>query len=87
MPGSAGRAFSPEPRECFFPWNRCHPTAFEVVVTPIKRLSREGDILEEIGNNVLDQLIAWPAALAGQLIKLRLHVGFETDFHGLRSFI
>lgn len=57
LPGAAGRALGPEPREHFIAGDEFNPAAFQIVVAPIKRFPRKGDFVEEISHDILHQLI------------------------------
>jgi hypothetical protein len=86
MRSSPGRTLRPEPREYFSARDGLNSATFEIVVTSVKRLPRCSDIVKKVGDHVFHQLVARAATLAGHLVKLRLHLGFEMHFHAV-SFL
>jgi hypothetical protein len=87
MRSSTGRTLGPKPSEYFIARNGLNSAAFKIVVAPVKRFPRSGDIVEEIGNHIFHQFVARTAAFAGHLVKLPLHLGFEMHFHAVSFFL
>jgi hypothetical protein len=83
--GATGRAFGPEPREYFFARDEFNPSAFQIVVAPIKRFPRTGDFVKEIGHDVLHQFVTPASGISSHLFKLRLYFGGKVHFHAFGS--
>src|ERR1017187_4526869 len=63
-----------------------HLAAFHLVAAPIENFPGVGQLVIEPDYGVFNHLSGLPAGLAGHLVKLCLHVGFEMHFHGFGSF-
>jgi len=57
--------FAPESSKGFFPLNRLHTTAFQIITAAIKHFPRLGEFLQVSGHGVLDEVIGGAACLCG----------------------
>jgi len=68
MLSAAGRALGPKPRKYFSAGNGFHSAAFQIVVTAIKRLSRQSEIFKEIRHHVFDELVTPASGVSRHLL-------------------
>jgi hypothetical protein len=72
---------APEAGEGFFPVDRFHVAALEVIVTAVERFAYLGQLLQISGHRVFDEVVGGTAGFGSQLLQSGLGFWPEIYFH------